>query len=165
MIDNPPAKSGGRRRRSAGFSLIELLMVMGVLGIISTLAVGGFQNMVRDQRVRNCSFELYASLTLARSEAIKRNADVTVSPAAGGWQNGWTIAASGTPLKTQARMNGITITGGPASVVYNKSGRLPPAGLPPPAFQVVDTAATSAYTRCLKIELSGMPRAARGVCT
>src|ERR1043165_192911 len=133
------------------------------------MAVSGFQKMVKDQRVRNYSYGLFASMNLARNEAIKNNCNVTVSPAAGGWNRGWTIATS-TPtcasvitLKNETAPSGIVIVGAPAtSVIYNKSGRLVSTT---PSFTIGDSASTNNYTRCLKVEASGLPRTTKGVCT
>ena len=178
MITTPLVTRSGHRRLSAGFTLIELLTVVAVLGITSTLAVAGFQQLVKDQRVRNQSFELFSTLSLARSEAIKRNCIVKVSAVSvtAGWKSGWTITpgslcASTSTVKT-ATVSGITVSGVSAStsIYYGKSGRLvssetseAPLGSAP-SFQISDTTSSSAYTRCVKIDLSGMPQSAKGSC-
>ena len=158
-----------RNRPPAGFTLVELMIVVAVVGVLSMMALGGFQWVTQSQRVKASVFDLFASLTVARSEAIKRNGNVTITPAGGSWQGGWTITSGGVTIKTQAALSGVTVTGGtgagtlPATVLYTKSGRLA-AGAAVASFQVDAGATTTDHVRCVKIELSGLPRTSKGAC-
>ncbi|WP_306079914.1 GspH/FimT family pseudopilin [Oceanimonas sp. CHS3-5] len=61
-----------------GLTLIELLIGLVVMTILTTLAVPGFQSLREQYTVRSAGMAVYADLQLARSEAIKRNREVTV---------------------------------------------------------------------------------------
>ncbi len=147
-------------RRAAGFTLIELMIVVSVAGVLAMAALPSYNQFVRNQRVKTASFEVFSSLVQARSEAITRNASVTMAPAGGGWVNGWTLTdASGTVLRTQEAIPGITLTG-PASVIYNGSGRLASAS---GSFELNATG-SSITTRCITVDLSGRPVTKAAAC-
>jgi type IV fimbrial biogenesis protein FimT len=151
-----------RRRGARGFTLPELLIVLIVLGVLLTLGVPSFTSFIRNQRVKNASFDLFASLTLARSEAIVKNTAVTLTPAGGAWTNGWTISyvdggGSTVTLRSQEAIPGITING-PTNVVYRGSGRINAASAP--QFELTGTNAN----RCITVDLSGRPVSKASTC-
>jgi type IV fimbrial biogenesis protein FimT len=61
-----------------GFSLVEVLVVVGLLAIVLSLAVPSFQGLMSKSRLSLSSDQLYTALVLARSEAVKSNRRVTV---------------------------------------------------------------------------------------
>ncbi|WMC10031.1 GspH/FimT family pseudopilin [Oceanimonas pelagia] len=61
-----------------GLTLIELLVGLVVMTVLTSLAVPGFQSLREQYTVRSAGMAVYADLQLARSEAIKRNREVTV---------------------------------------------------------------------------------------
>lgn len=135
-----------------GFTIAEAMIVVAILAVLAGLAVPSLNQFVLGQRVKNASFDLFSSLVLARSEAITRNAAVTVTPAGGGWQAGWTVtAADGTVIRRQDDAYSTIAIAGPANVGYNGTGRLSAAV---GAFSVTATGATP---RCITIDPSGRP--------
>jgi type IV fimbrial biogenesis protein FimT len=142
------------RRSTRGFTLVELLMVTVVFVILLSVGIPSFTNFIRNQRVKTASFDLFSTLVYARSEAITRNASVTVAPIGGAWASGWRVTDSGgTLLREEQALSNMTMTG-PATVVYRGSGRLDGAVLP--AFQLTSTG-DGITTRCIRIDLSGRP--------
>jgi type IV fimbrial biogenesis protein FimT len=156
-------------RVSRGFTLPELLIVITVAGVMLAAGVPSFVTLIKSQRVKSASFDLFSSLVVARSEAITRNTNVTVTPSStSNWANGWTItyvdSTSGTTVtvREQAAFPNITITG-PTSVVYRASGRLSTATTSTPQFQLTATGSTDA-TRCINVDLSGRPVTKAAAC-
>ena len=144
------------RRRGRGFTLIELLAVVVIAAILSGMAAPAFHSLVAGQRARATSTELYAALVLARSEAIKRDTQVTLQPVTAGWQAGWSIpnpSDTGHPVANHGPVTGGTITG-PDSVVYLPNGRV--ASDTAPSFDIAVDGASS--HRCVAVDLSGRPR-------
>ncbi len=77
-----------------GFTLIELMIAIALLGIIAALAAPSMANFAIRQRVSSQANELMLSLAFARSEAIKRNAQIRLLPvtnSAEGWKDGWCV--------------------------------------------------------------------------
>lgn len=88
-------------RCSAGFTLVELIVSVTVLGILLGMAVPQFTDFLRNSRRAAVLNELVGSLTLARTEAIRRGVTVSmcktvdgtacVSGAGDTWAAGWLI--------------------------------------------------------------------------
>ena len=85
------------RIRQDGFTLVELMVVLSVAAILTTIGVPSFLSTIRDNGVSTRTNELITDLALARTEAIRRGQTVTVCPStdgtscagSGGWEQGW----------------------------------------------------------------------------
>lgn len=76
------------RRTSAGFTLIEALVGVAILGILLAMGLPAFSNAMENSRLRASASAFHAAAQFARSEAIKRNSSVeviltTAAPTAG----------------------------------------------------------------------------------
>ena len=88
----------GRRRANRGFTLIELMVTLGVLAVVIGLGVPLFTNMTNGNRLTGAANELVAAFQIARSEAVRSNArtifcqsaDTTTCSNASPWR-GWIV--------------------------------------------------------------------------
>lgn len=139
-----------------GFTLIELLVTIAIIGVLAGLAAPSFSTLVANQRVKSVASDLHTALVKARSEAIKRNASVTLSPnEPDDWEAGWNIldpADAARKLEDHGAVAGIVIAG-PDEVVYQSSGRL--RGNTIPSFDISAPGATARW--CGTVDLSGRP--------
>jgi type IV fimbrial biogenesis protein FimT len=87
-----------------GFTMIELMVAVAVLGVLASAGMPQFAKFLRDQRIKNMASDLRSDMQLARSESIRRNARVLVCPRSSAsattcattvtattWGNGWLV--------------------------------------------------------------------------
>ncbi|MGH8250593.1 MAG: GspH/FimT family pseudopilin [Steroidobacteraceae bacterium] len=82
-----------------GFTLLDLLTTVVVLGILLTVGIPSFSSIMRNNRIAGSTNELVTALTYARSEAMKRGDIVAACPSddqstcAGNndWSTGWVV--------------------------------------------------------------------------
>ncbi len=74
-----------QRAATAGFTLVELLVTIAILGILLAIGLPSFQDSIRSNRMATASNEMIAALSLARTEAVRttRGGGVCGSNAAG----------------------------------------------------------------------------------
>jgi len=146
----------------AGFTMIELIITVVIAGILASLAIPAFSGLMAEQRAKAVATDLVIALTKARSEAVKRNANVTLAANAGGWQNGWQITDTSSNILENhgAVPTAIAIsaafTGTGPSVIYQSSGRLHPTSTGAVSFTITSTQSASGY-RCVTTDLGGRP--------
>lgn len=72
---NPSAQI---RHFAAGFTAIELMVVVSIVAILAALAAPSFTPLIENWRVREATEQLQSTLYFARSEAIKRGGQVII---------------------------------------------------------------------------------------
>lgn len=77
-----------------GLTLMELLVTIAIIGVLIGIGIPSFRNWILDAELTRASNDLVTAVQLARTEAIKRRAPVTVCVA--------TLAAPGTCIATPA---------------------------------------------------------------
>jgi type IV fimbrial biogenesis protein FimT len=175
--------------RQRGFTLMELLITVVIIGILAGIGVPALRDLVLSNRQVAAVNELVTALQMARSHAITRgqgrdvytNADpaAVVCPSADGatcggtWADGWIIFwdangdnapadSDGGVLRAFEAPPGPTIGGGPARLRFSRDGRLDAAA----AFTFCDDRG-DAHGRRVDIGLLGRPgvsKVAAGTC-
>ena len=161
-----------------GFTLIELLVTLAVAAILITVAVPNYQMFVMNNRMATQANDLITALNMARSEAVKRAANVTVCAGtncpgtANAWPQGWIVAdAAGTTIRVQQALGGAsTLTGGTdvdTTITFTSNGRT--------TIPTTATAASTTLTLCppspaivqgraIQIERTGRTRVSAVAC-
>ena len=77
---------------SLGFTLIELMVTVGLLAVLMVIAAPSFVSFQRNSELTATANSFLASLTSARAEAMKRQLRAFVIPAEGNdWRTGWVV--------------------------------------------------------------------------
>jgi type IV fimbrial biogenesis protein FimT len=146
--------------QSRGFSLIELLIGLALIGILSVMAVPAYQFWIKNVQIRNAAEGVLNGLQLARAEAVRRNALVQLifATATG---SGWTISTvvGGTEIQARSANEGsesalVTITPlGADRITFNGMGWLATNNNGSPTITRIDVASTMVGTeiRALRV--------------
>ncbi|MDH3546885.1 MAG: GspH/FimT family pseudopilin [Gammaproteobacteria bacterium] len=165
-------------KREGGFTLIELMIAVGLTALLLSMAVPAMSLFVSNARQTGAINDFVSSLHVARSTAITTNARVTVCPSAGGndceavsWDRGWivfrdpdsdqTVDADETIVAVSDGADGLTFQTAEFGqfLMYRPTGRVMNASINGNAgqFTVCDDRGAS-HAKVMIIELSGRPR-------
>lgn len=149
-----------------GFTVIEVLVVVVILGLLAAIGVPSMRDLIASSRVKGAASDLNASLIVARSEAVKRNASVDVVPnAVSNWGAGWQvrIASTSQDVTVQQPVHAdVAVTGPGSAIRYRGDGRLidPTTGSlfgAEVAFTFVSAQYSHIPMRCIGVAPSGRP--------
>lgn len=146
---------GASTARQHGFTIIELMVTIAILGIMATLAAPSFRDTILSARVRSSASDLFDSVLLARSEAVKRNAVIEVVPSASGWAGGWSVKrqSDGLVLQSREALDSINVTASASgNLTFNLDGRVT-SNLR--QIALYSASSTVVRARCINIDAAG----------
>ncbi len=152
----------------AGFTLIEMMVVVAIVAILAAMTAPSFNRFVVSSRVISATNDLVAALHLARSEAVTRNASVSLCPVSlppgsgdacansENWSGGWQVVAGNNVLRLWDAPGGSLSVSGPAGgIAYGNMGRSDAAQI---------EISLDGITRCVVVSLGGRVQANTGGC-
>lgn len=146
-------------RHGYGFTLIELMIVIVVVAIFAGIGYPSFQQLLASQRVRAASSSLYDSMMMARSEALKRNANASFVIA--DLANGWSVQVDGQDIHLQEPLGGLSFNPSAPTIQYGPTGRL----ISGANTAITVTATGTSVKRCVRLDTTGRPRLTDGECS
>ena len=144
------------KQKQAGFTIIEIMVTLGVAAVLLSFGVPRFQGIMLSNRITTNTNLMIGSLNLARSEAIKRGARINViSNNTSNWKDGWEIEddVSKEVLRVVAALNGSMDLTGAASYQYQPNGFI--STVAEQIIYVCDSARKGEFGREITIAISG----------
>lgn len=168
-----------KRKRIAGFTIIELMVTVTLLSVVLVLALPGFQSFIQNNRVATQANNFITALTLARSEALKRGTNVSVCASSdqatctGAWNQGWIVftdnatgsnaPAINTVIQAFEALDGnpsLTEASNATFVRYQSSGLVSAAR----AFTLTISNCTGDQQRTINVTATGQISVTRSAC-
>jgi len=115
-------------RTAPGFTIVELLITIAVMGILIMIAMPSFGEWLQNQQLRAGAEASLNGLQVARAEAIRRNLPVQIVFAADSTAWAVTEAASGTAIQSRSQQEGspnaalAATPAGATTVTFNPLG-------------------------------------------
>ncbi len=103
-------------KNSKGFTLIEVLIVIAMIGILSAIAIPNYINWLPNYRLKGAARDLYSNMQKVKLEAVKRNTDVGIAfttvvfPALGGSYQAFVDDGAGGGIASNAIQDGTETT-------------------------------------------------------
>lgn len=155
------------RLRVRGFSLLEMMVVVAIIGIVAGIAAPGMRDLLANQRTKSAALDVLTTVMFAKGEAIKRGTEISIKAPDDDLNQGWCVvfgtaadcdpASPGTGVMFVQGANptlnfawAAPTTG--TRITFNRAGRL--ATLGQVRFRVSDPSGAG-VSRCVTINVSG----------
>lgn len=171
-------------KREKGFTLLEMMVTVGVAAILLSVGVPSFKGVIMDNRLVRDSNQFVASINLARSAAVRfqRNATICASSnysattptcsASTDWSNGWIVwvdkdrdGATDTNeiLSVQEPLDGTTAFSATTAALFSYDAR--GFGASPAGVLTMCDNRDGEIGRSIKVNSTGRANVSREGCT
>jgi len=139
-------------KRENGFSIVDLLIAMAIVGIVSTASIPSLKGWSRNYNVQSAAMDLYSHMQIARLGAVKENKSWTINFNPNGLLGYQVRNSAGQAVKTvdfRTQYKGEIQYGDPtATKTYDASSiAFNPNGLSNTGYAYVSNKSKSSYYR------------------
>lgn len=123
------------RQRLRGFSLIELMVGLAILGVLLAAGAPSFRTWLNNTQIRNAAEAIQNGLQQARAAAVQRNSLVVFTLGAGSsWTVGCATATATCPAVIESRSSqegsvNAVVAADQAAITFNGLGRTTVVGV------------------------------------
>lgn len=120
------------KTRSLGFSLVELMIGVAIMGLLLSFAVPNLRTWILNAQIRNAAESILNGMQLARAEALARNTPVAfvLRPVAGTDSTSWDVFVVGDAVAKASRLSSegsdsvsrAVLPGGATTVTFDNAG-------------------------------------------
>lgn len=144
--------------KSAGFTLIELMITIAIFSITLTFGVSSYRTWVKNTQIRNAAESIQNGIQRARAEAVKRNTSIAFALSA---DSSWQISVAGSGVIESRSGNegskNVTVTPTPTgatTITLNSLGVVVPnVPASSPLTQVDLSSTPAAGSRSLRVTI------------
>jgi type IV fimbrial biogenesis protein FimT len=147
-------------KNHSGFTLIEMITVIAIIGILATVAMPSFMQTIKQDRIVSTTNKLMSSFKMARSEAVKREKTVTLEVKDDGATWSASFDEDEQTINLMAFNNdkpGVVISE-LAEITINAFGESAPTQI------TISDDDENTTDRCFRIYLSGQSKIDKGSC-
>lgn len=150
-----------------GFTIIELMITILLLGVMLTIAVPSFSSVFKQNRLAAQTNSILSSLNYARGQTINQNQNVILQPITAGtnWSGGWKVRVNGTDIQFFEGVENASLASSAATITYQSDGSLSAVGNITLTLTPNDCPTGNNDVRVITITLSGQSSSAPAVCT
>jgi type IV fimbrial biogenesis protein FimT len=136
-------------RKSAGFSIVELMIAVVIMAILMALALPSFRTWMQNIQIRNAGGAITNGMQKARGEAVARNTNVSFVL---GTDSSWTVSVvnpasiieSRPSAETSGNVTVSVLPAGATTVTFNNFGVLVANGDGSASITLIDLTAAGA---------------------
>ena len=111
-----------RRSDMHGFTLIELMIIVALLGIFAAIAVPNFTQFINNNRTQSANDEVLALLQYARSTAVSQRTTISVCPDDDAWSVKVNGCDSTDTLRSMDVIGGTSINSSQDEITFRHNG-------------------------------------------
>ncbi|MBT3367977.1 MAG: prepilin-type N-terminal cleavage/methylation domain-containing protein [Nitrospina sp.] len=144
ILERPNSREveGAEMKRNAGFTLMEMMIVVAVFGIIAAVAIPAFMSLLPGMRLNGSARDIFMVMSQTRMQAVSKNTIgvVKFNPSNNSFTawlddgpagNNWALDSTDTLIKSGSTETGVSISN--TTIPYHTFGynsRGLPAGTP-----------------------------------